>query len=367
MIMKKTLAYVSSEWFADTDLTVLSNLIDDFNIYWYYTTNLRNPRYPISDIKKYANKYGIALEIDDVIYKYEDPRNFLRANLQISKIKKVNPDIIYKIGTNIFWNTIALFRIERSKIVLGVHDCITHQGRRGQFFLQLSIDYCIKSLKHFILFSKTEYDVFCKRFPQKHAVVVGMSVKDFGNTTKTPSPITNEIKLLFFGQIQKYKGLDILIKSLEELFAANQRKITLSICGKGREWEACAPLIQHADQYNLQIRFIENNEVADLFSSHHFLVLPYRNATQSGPIMIAANYGLPIICPDINSFTNVYNSESAIFYPQGKLEEALYKVNELSQADYDSYRKHAAKLKEQYSEKNISIKYKMALLEAIAK
>ena len=51
MIMKKTLAYVSSEWFADTDLTVLSNLVDDFNIYWYYTTNLRNPRFSISDIK----------------------------------------------------------------------------------------------------------------------------------------------------------------------------------------------------------------------------------------------------------------------------------------------------------------------------
>lgn len=363
MIMKKTLAYVSSEWFADTDLTVLSNLIEVFSIYWYYTTNLRNPRYSISYIRKFAQTYGINIEIEDAIYKYEDPRNFFKANEQISKIKKIKPDVIYKVSPNIFWNTIAFFRIPRNKIVLGIHDCIMHEGRRGQFLLQVASDSCVKMTKHFILFSRTEYDIFHKRFPGKHAVVVGMSVKDFGNSTKTPSPITNEIKLLFFGQIQKYKGLDILIKTLEELFATNQRKITLSICGKGREWRECAPLIKHTNQYNLQIRFIENNEVADLFTSHHFLVLPYRDATQSGPIMIAANYGLPIICPDIKSFTNIYNNESAIIYHQGELKEALYKANKLSQNEYDSYRRHAANLRHKYSENNISNNYRKVLLE----
>lgn len=361
--MKKTLAYVSSEWFADTDLTVLSNLIDDFNIYWYYTTNLRNPRYPISDIRNYAEKYGITLEIDDSIYKNEDPKNFIKANAQITKIKKANPDIIYKIGPNIFWNLIALFRIKRNKIVLGVHDCIMHKGRRGQHLLQLASDFCIKSLKHFIIYSKTEYDIFHKRFPQKQAIVVGMSVKDFGSSLCTQPSISNEIKLLFFGQIQKYKGLDILISSLEELYEAKKRKITLSICGKGREWQTCAPLIHHAEQYNLQVRFIENTEVADLFSSHHFLVLPYRDATQSGPIMIAANYGLPIICPNIESFTQIYDKQSAVIYPQGCLSDALNMVNEMSQEVYDKYRNHAAWLKEKYGEKNISMNYVKAFTE----
>lgn len=364
--MKKTLAYVSSEWFADTDLTVLSNLIDDFNIYWYYTTNLHNPRYPLSDIRKYAEIYGITLEVDDAKYRYEDLRNFFKANNQISKIKKIKPDVIYRVSPCIFWNTIAFFRLPRNKVVLGIHDCIMHEGRRGQLLLQLDSDSCIKMIKHFILFSKTEYDIFHGRFPRKKAVVVGMSVKDFGISNKTLPPIRNEIKLLFFGQIQKYKGLDILIKSLEELFAANQRKITLSICGKGREWEACIPLIQHAEQYNLQIRFIENNEVADLFSTHHFLVLPYRDATQSGPIMIAANYGLPIICPEIKSFMQIYDKQSAVTYPQGCLTDALLRVNDLSQSEYDNYRSHAKILKEKYSEKNISNNYVKAFLDYIA-
>ena len=175
-----------------------------------------------------------------------------------------------------------------------------------------------------------------------------------------------KLDFYFFGQIQKYKGLDILVKSLEKLFEINHKKIKLSICGKGRDWEECAHLIHHPEQYNIQIRFIENSEVADLFSSHHFLVLPYRDATQSGPIMIAANYGLPIICPQIESFTQIYDKDSAIMYQQGNLFGALCKVNELSQYEYDNYRKHAKLLREKYSELNVSNSYIRALMNVLS-
>ena len=58
-------------------------------------------------------------------------------------------------------------------------------------------------------------------------------------------------------------------------------------------------------------------------SSHHFLALPYRDATQSGPLATAIAYELPILAPRFGYFMETYTDDSAILYKHGDIENAL--------------------------------------------
>ena len=76
--------------------------------------------------------------------------------------------------------------------------------------------------------------------------------------------------------------------------------------------------------------------MTNLMASHHFLVLPYRDATQSGPLATAVAYELPVIAPDFGCFTETYTKDSAILYTQGHLEDALREVSKMSGDTYAS-------------------------------
>ena len=47
---------------------------------------------------------------------------------------------------------------------------------------------------------------------------------------------------------------------------------------------------------------IDDCEIAELFTKHDFLMLPYEDVAQSGPHMIAYYYNLPVIASDIEGF-----------------------------------------------------------------
>ena len=355
---KKRIVYMSSEWFIDTDLTVLSYLGLYYDLFWFYQTSISRPRFPIEKLKRYASEYNINLIIiNSSPYKYQDPRNYF----YFKKIAKLailpHPDLVVKIGVNIFFHFAFSRLFDKYKTIYGIHDCIMHTGQRGRMLLQLASDYIIKKNISFIVYSKSQLSIFKKRFKNKDVKLVSMSAKDFGTSELSAPKYADEIRLLFFGQIHSYKGLDILIEELEKLYDNGINKIKLTICGKGRFWNHCKELIKHPNQYNLKIRFIENSEIPDLMCSHHFLVLPYRDATQSGPIMIAANYGLPILCPNLESFTSIYDDKSAIIYKQGDLKEGLSQALSLDESTYANLKRNASHLAAIFSPDKISNNY----------
>ena len=116
--------------------------------------------------------------------------------------------------------------------------------------------------------------------------------------------------MLFFGFIRDYKGLDMLLLAMtdERLKKAG---IKLIVAGEyyGKAIQAtCEQIIaEHGlqDRVILHTGFIANNEIRYFFSAADVVVLPYRDATQSGITQVAYHFEKPIIVTNVGGLAEV--------------------------------------------------------------
>jgi len=115
--------------------------------------------------------------------------------------------------------------------------------------------------------------------------------------------------LLFFGQIARYKGLDILVEALRALASSNE-SYTVIIAGRaktgsGSYWPQLKAQLQNeriASRVLIRDGFIPEGDIARLFRASDVLILPYRAIYQSGPLFLAYRFGVPVIATRVGSF-----------------------------------------------------------------
>jgi glycosyltransferase involved in cell wall biosynthesis len=149
-----------------------------------------------------------------------------------------------------------------------------------------------------------------------------LSLKDFG-----PAVMSNGSKknFLFFGVIQYNKGVDFLIEAANML-AEEYSGFTVTIAGKCDDFEPYRQKIKHPGVFNLIIKVVPNSDIPALFGNASFLVLPYRDVTQSGPLQIAFNYNIPVIASDFPGFREyiIPGETGLLFEPNNP--KSLYEV-----------------------------------------
>lgn len=109
-------------------------------------------------------------------------------------------------------------------------------------------------------------------------------------------------RLLFFGIVRPYKGLDVLLRAL----AAGPDHVALTVAGEF--WgglEETRELIRELDlpgRVELRPGYVPAADVPGLFAAADALVLPYRTATASQNVWMAHEHGLPVIATDVGGF-----------------------------------------------------------------
>lgn len=104
-----------------------------------------------------------------------------------------------------------------------------------------------------------------------------------------------EALILFFGLVRKYKGLDILIQALGQ----TSRPVKLLVAGEWYEGRSEVDLMIKrlglSDRIDIRDHYISDSDVKYFFSAADVVVQPYRNATQSGVVQTALQFGKPSI------------------------------------------------------------------------
>lgn len=142
--------------------------------------------------------------------------------------------------------------------------------------------------------------------------------------------------ILFFGQIKKVKGLDVLIKGYSELIKQNNDKnLLLLIAGKvwGDDLSKYEKLIEELnikENVRLDIKYIPDEQISWYYSAADINVLPYREVYQSGVVHLAYAYKIPVIATNVGSFPEVVlDNLSGILVEKENYKELAQAINNL--------------------------------------
>lgn len=125
-----------------------------------------------------------------------------------------------------------------------------------------------------------------------------------------PRAADGRCRLLFFGTIRPYKGLEDLV----EAFRMLPPEFELTVVGETWEgWTLPAELIARspaAGRITFVNRYVADSEVDRFFAAADMVVLPYRRSSASGPLHIAMSHGLPVVVTAVGGLV-----EAAERYP----------------------------------------------------
>ena len=105
---------------------------------------------------------------------------------------------------------------------------------------------------------------------------------------------------LFFGRINRYKGLGDLLRASKRV-AERVPFFRLVIAGRGGDLERHRQEIDTLPYCILHEGYLSNERVSELFQQASVVVLPYIEGSQSGVVRIAYVFGKPVIVTDVGS------------------------------------------------------------------
>ena len=170
------------------------------------------------------------------------------------------------------------------------HDPKPHSG--ASIIDTVVSEYAYKKSNNLVVMTRSLAQYTSNRF-KKDVYYIPHGIFSFYKTGKIePQRDVNKLIFLFFGRIEPYKGLDILLEAFSKI--EDKSNLELKIMGSGD----ITPYEPELKQEHVFVdnRFIGDDEIESIFSHRNsVLVLPYKDATQSGVIPIAVDFDMPII------------------------------------------------------------------------
>jgi glycosyltransferase involved in cell wall biosynthesis len=147
---------------------------------------------------------------------------------------------------------------------------------------------------------------------QKVDIIPHGDLSFFASAHDIPANRTNNV--LFFGRIAPYKGIDYLIQAIQ-LVKKKIPDITVTIAGEG-DFAKYSAMIGYDNGFTVLNRYIDDNEVGELFEKATIVVLPYTQGSQSSVISLAGSFKKPLVVTDVGCFSEmVENGKTGIIVP----------------------------------------------------
>lgn len=361
-MLKKKICWITGAYLLQVDLPLLSTLKNFYDIHWVVTGVSG------SDIKKtakeYAKKYGIDIEIRSARGHRYMPFCLLDYFPMCRDLAKLDADIYYCNWTPFPYAWIPFEKyIPSDRLIMAMHHGSLHDGMQLKHLYKYYLRHVTSRNIIFQYFSETQANGDYAAKDKRKVTVIPLALNDFGKSSKNPPK--DYIEFLSFGHIIETKNIGLLIHAANKLYERIGAKFRVRIVGQCRLWDQLyKPLIKYPEIFDLNIEMVPNEMIPDLFSSAHYLVLPYKAVTQSGPLRIAYGYNTPVITSDLNGFKeSVIEGVTGYMFKSEDVKSLVSLMEKLVIGGQESYNSIKAKQKE-YIEDNLSVssiveRYKM--------
>ena len=120
----------------------------------------------------------------------------------------------------------------------------------------------------------------------------------------------DEKAILFFGRIVPYKGIEYLLDAFRLLTRQRPANYRLILVGEPKKGsDECLREIKSLVENNcehaeiiLRTEFIPDEDIEIYLKGADVMALPYKEIFQSGILMMAYSFGLPVVATDVGSF-----------------------------------------------------------------
>ncbi|HEX8752626.1 MAG TPA: glycosyltransferase family 4 protein [Solirubrobacterales bacterium] len=199
--------------------------------------------------------------------------------------------------------------IRRGRYAVTIHDPVRHPGDRNSARIAWLNRTLARQAGLIFVHGESLRDELVEIAAPRAPIVVVPHGIEVGEATPLPAVPS----LLFFGRITEYKGLETLLEAMpiiwEELPEAR-----LTIAGEGeipRRPALADPRVVVRDGY------IPEGEVPDLIKASTCVVLPYRQASQSGVGSLVKPYARPLVVTEVGGLPELVADGSGLAVPAG--------------------------------------------------
>lgn len=214
-------------------------------------------------------------------------------------------------------------KLQRSIPILHtVHDVTAHDYKlsvintlKGKIFVTGPNKMIQRKSKNLVSCSNDQVAWLQRHYPDKNVSYLPFPslVTPSIETGKKAVPELEGIKdyILFFGRVEYYKGVHLLCDAfLQHKASWGGRKLV--IAGKGDYGNYYFHIDDNKDVVQLN-RFIEDEQVRQLFENAAIVVYPYLSATQTGVLSIASYFNKKIVASKVPYFAHAATDCDGVF------------------------------------------------------
>jgi D-inositol-3-phosphate glycosyltransferase len=213
----------------------------------------------------------------------------------------------------------ALVKLSGLNIVATVHDVDSFRASKQNNVVRNTVFALMNIL---IVHNETSKSELLKTLPSRvndicvirHGNYIDV-VSQFGNPNQTGVPLDNTMRLpcgldiLFFGQIKRVKGIEVLFDAVKIL---NESGVSFSLNVKGKPSDYSVEEIEQAleargisNQTRLKLGYLPTGDAVISLQNADVVVLPYQRIYQSGVLLLAMSAGAIVVASDLPAMLEI--------------------------------------------------------------
>jgi glycosyltransferase involved in cell wall biosynthesis len=203
--------------------------------------------------------------------------------------------VIVTMNAPFAWPFTRLLQRRGIKVFYIAHDAEPHPGDYAATWQRLTQDLLIRSADKVVALSSSVGRRIAEGNPVSHNKITVIPLETI-YPRQCPSlgrrrSVDEPVRLLFYGRLLPYKGLDLLARALEPFRRTQNWRLT--VAGSGPLEADVRRAFADWPQVELRLGWVSQEETAKLFSTHDLLLCPYIEASQSGVVAQGMSWGMP--------------------------------------------------------------------------
>jgi glycosyltransferase involved in cell wall biosynthesis len=214
-----------------------------------------------------------------------------------------NPDVVHvQEGISNDYRLMLATGLLRRRYALTVHDPTPHPGEAMAARWRQGYR---RSLRRRASLVFVHSEVLAEELRGTGEVSAPIEVVPHGFEAGAATPPPAQTSLLFFGRITHYKGLDTLLEAMPKVWAGDPMA-RLVVAGEG---EIPDHPVLGDPRVELRPGYLPDAEIPSLFAAATMVVLPYRQASQSGVGSQARQFGRPLVTTNVGGLPELVGDD----------------------------------------------------------